>query len=286
MTRESATKLRRCPVDSVSPYALMLSPVYIWFNRNKKFLAVKSPLDFFTPEELERYQKLQNFFVPESVDAAIPFQSAAQSAKAIMSWVPKTKAQYNPGKEGKESYPEILLPVSPYEISDAMIQILGPLWAEGLRIEPFFVSVFCSELCDLLPGEVLEAARNQNIDQFETAILRSAWAVFLALHLGKCELIYLNRLRRKIFDLTMEEKYNPKSKIIPIFGDEQKELFQLVRACIPNPNVQVLSGRSFDERDERIAHKLFGRFSRVENKLIKKNAPMPSIFGPKGFCDV
>jgi hypothetical protein len=52
--QEAIRELRVCSIASVQPYALMLSPVYAYLPQNAKFVAIKAPLDFFTPEELAR----------------------------------------------------------------------------------------------------------------------------------------------------------------------------------------------------------------------------------------
>ena len=46
---DAAEKMRNCPIHSVQPYALMIAPAYVYMKVNKKFVAVKAPLDFFTP---------------------------------------------------------------------------------------------------------------------------------------------------------------------------------------------------------------------------------------------
>ena len=51
---EAADQLRACPVESVKPYVAMPAPVYIYLRANAKFVSVKGPLDFFTPDELAR----------------------------------------------------------------------------------------------------------------------------------------------------------------------------------------------------------------------------------------
>lgn len=286
MTRESAMNLKRCPVDSVSPYALALCPMYIWMNRNQKFLSVKSPLDFFTPEELDKFKSFQNFYVPPFVDSVLPFLSAAQSLRAILKWMPRSDIdQSKVGDEKRRvSYPQVNLPPASFEISDAVVRIIGKLWEEELKIEPFFIAAFVNEFCEAIPKEKLIATRDQNIDTFEIAILRSSLFVFLSLHLGKTDYTYLNQIREEVFDLSVSELSSQKA-FKKAFGNERSELYQIVRDFIPNSQVQWLSGKNFGKRSERIAHKLASRVDRVLSNQKPGQAPNVSIFGPMGFAD-
>src|SRR4051794_31443428 len=84
----AAEKLRICPIRTIEPFALMLAPVYVFMRRNEKFVSVKAPLDFFTPEELEKLRPFQSFFMTEFVDTALPFRQAARRVRAVLSWDP------------------------------------------------------------------------------------------------------------------------------------------------------------------------------------------------------
>lgn len=264
-----------CPIASVEPFALMLAPVYVFLKANEKFVAVKAPLDFFTPEELARLKPLQSFFLPEFVEQALPFREAAREVKALLSWVPKIARK----AEG-DDYPEVPLPPSPYELSDAVIRIVGPLWGSGAVIEPFFVSVFANELCELLPPERLLESRDESVAQYEKAIFQSSWAVFLALHLGHCDLDFLNRVRRRVYDETM-------ARIRPEAGlTEVDEVVAISATAFDDPKVRILRCDSFGARAERVAQKIVGRMERVSAEMIRKERAVPSIYGPGGFADV
>src|SRR5689334_8605019 len=88
LPKEAAMNLRISPIVSVKPYSLMLAPVYVFMRLNEKFVSVKGPLDFFTPEELERLQPFESFFLPEFVDTALPFRQVARNVRALLSWQP------------------------------------------------------------------------------------------------------------------------------------------------------------------------------------------------------
>lgn len=187
LPKEAATKLRISPIVSVKPYSLMLAPVYVFMKLNEKFISVKGPLDFFTPEELERLGSFESFFLPAFVDSALPFREVARHVRRLLSWEPELDDKGD-------------LPPAPYEIADAVLRLVGPLWGAGMVIEPFFAAVFANELCDLLPPEKLRLAREQDVIAYERAILRAGWAVFLAVQLGYCDLPFINALLQRTFD--------------------------------------------------------------------------------------
>ncbi len=264
LPKEAAPNLRLCPIHTVQPFALMLAPVYVYMKINEKFVAVKAPLDFFTPEELERLKPFESVFLPEFVDSALPFKKAARQVLALLSWKPE-------------------IPPAPYELSDAVLRILGPLWGGAVAIEPFFAAVFANELCHLLPGESLRQARDRDVLVYERAIFRSSWAVFLALHLGFCELEFLNRLRLRIFDDTIQNRSS---------AAQWSEVDELVAiACdsldgLQAVNAKQLTGAFFSTRGERVCQKITSRLERVKASLAPKDAPVPTIYGERGFVDV
>ncbi len=272
---EASQQMRMCPIVSVAPFALMLAPVYVFMKANEKFVAVKAPLDFFTPEELARLKPFQSFFLPEFVEKALPFREAAREVKTLLSWVPKISNSDVP-----DDYEEASLPPSPYELSDAVVRIIGPLWGSGAVIEPFFVSVFANELCDLLSPEVLLKARDEDVAQYEKAIFRSSWSVFLALHLGHCNLTVLNQVRRRVYDETMA-RVKPEARVT-----EVDEVVAISAAAFDDPKLRIFRGDSFEGRGERAAQRIAGRMDRVSSEMIRKEEVVPSIYGPGGFADV
>jgi hypothetical protein len=189
LPKEAAESMRICPIDTVKPYAMMLAPVYAYMKLNEKFVSVKAPLDFFTPGELDKLRTFEAFHLPAFVDTVLPFRSAARSVRALLSWSPELSVK-GPRKD------LVALPPASYELSDAVLRIVGPLWSSQAKVEPFFVAAFVNELCELLPAESLTTARDRSFDLYENAVLGSSWAVFLALHLGYVDLAFLNRLHR------------------------------------------------------------------------------------------
>jgi hypothetical protein len=269
LPKEAAINLRISPIASVKPYALMLAPVYVFMRKNAKFIAVKGPLDFFTPEELVRFAPFESFFLPEFVDAALPFRQIARNVRRLLGWEPEYKGEQQ-------------LPPAPYENSDAVLRMIGPLWGSGLVLEPFFAAVFSNELCDLLPPEKLKLARDQDYASYERSILRSGWAVFLALHLGYCDLPFLNRLQQRVFDASFT------GVGIPSVGQaaDVDELLEIVWESMgPNASAAV-RGDVFSKSSSRSAQKVARRLERIVTEaMVLEDQPVPSIYGAKGFAD-
>jgi hypothetical protein len=271
LPKEAATNLRICPVASVKPYALMLAPVYVLMRANEKFVSIKGPLDFFTPEELERLKSFEQFYLPEFVDFSLLFRQSGRQVRSLAGWTPL--------KDGREE-----LPPSPYEMSDAVLRMVGPLWGlqgESAVIEPFFAAVFTNELCNLIPTGLLVSARDRDTESFERAILRSGWAVFLAVHLGYCDLDFLNRLRDQVFVAAL----NGQASGLGGMAGEVEELVDIVFESLSADPRQMVRAELFDQHASRAAQKLSKRMQRAR-AMIPAGEPVATIFGERGFTDV
>ncbi len=259
--------LRTCPVESVSPYALMLAPVYVHMRANGKYVAVKAPLDFFSPAELERWRPFGEFHFPDFVDSSLKFREAGRKVKAILTWeleVPYSKS----------------LPPAPYEISDAILRTIGPLWSSSMAVEPFFVTVLVNEICDLFPGTLLEKARDLDVARFERALFRSSWAVFLALHLGHHDLAFLNQIRIKVFGATLA------GRTCAFGSPEMQELTELVEQTLrAEGEIRALASEELRTVASRASRKILSRLERVKNELTAPGFEAPTIYGPRGFLD-
>jgi hypothetical protein len=272
----AAATLRNCPIHTVSAFALMISPVYVYMRRNKKFVAVKAPLDFFTPEELAQLLPFESFFLPEFIDSALLFRETARHIKALIQWDPEKKiaAQDLLSRE-------VALPPAPYEISDAVLRMVAPLWGNRSAIEPFFVTIFSNEICELLPADILRIAREKSVDRFECALFRSSWAVFLALHLGYYSLDFINNLRNQVFFESMQGEEGSYT-----FG-ERDELLSYVWLTVKSSQTQLFDAQLFKGTSSRVTQKLAARLKRIQDHFpatLKANDC--SIFGPRGFVDV
>lgn len=270
----AALRLKRCPVSTVSPYAPMIVPVYVLMKRNKKFICVKGPLDFFEPAELERLKPLENLFVPSFIESAQPFQKAARAVKALLQWTPRASTA------SAGHFPMVPLSPSSFELSDSILRILGPLWGQGIQIEPYFMSIFASELCGLLDQKLLIEAKSKDVESYELALIKSGCAVFLAFHLGYRQLDFLNELRASFFKESVFEGAS-------FANDEILELSHLINEWIFEPECTGISQMHFQDRPEKVAQKLLSRIQRIEKELLPPHDTWSaSIFGPKGLVDL
>jgi hypothetical protein len=264
LPREAAEKMRICPVDTVKPFVFMPAPVYVYMKLNEKFVSVKAPLDFFTPEELVRLRPFEAFFLPDFIDSVAPFRSYGRAIRGLLAWQPASVVALSP---------------TPFEISDTVIRMIGPLWGKDVAIEPFFVAVFVAELCDPMPSETLLDARDRDVEVFENAIVISSWAVFIALHLGHCNLGYLNRLRLAVFEEVVRGKSPGFARqcgmedILAVAGDSFRHKSGIVR------------GESHFQGSDHVSQKMASRLARVKREFAETNADQPTIYGQKGFID-
>jgi hypothetical protein len=281
LPKEAASKMRVCPVDTVSPFALMPAPVYALMKLNEKLVSVKAPLDFFTPEELQRFKSFKLFYFQSFVDSIAPVRQAARTVLSLLSTSPKAAVSSTGGATPgvATSKADVGLLPAPYEISDAVLRILAPLWGPTVAIEPFFAAVFTNELCELIPGDVLLAARDKSVKLYEDGILISGWAVFLALHLGYCNLEFLNKLRSRVFSEVSSGVELSSDYVI------MDELLESARKTILLKRFKLVSLDSLLNQDDRNSQKLAGRLKRIWSSLVNEDAPLATIHGEGGFAD-
>lgn len=268
-----ASHLRKVQVRAVKPYSLMLAPVYVFLKRNAKFVSVKAPLDFFTPEELDKLSSYESFFMPRFVDSTYPFHDAGKRARAVLASPP---AKLPPMWKGLKPVP---MSPTPYELSDAILQILGPLWAEGALIEPFFVVAFVNGLFASFPTTLLREARERDVFKCDHAVQASSWVCFLAMHLAILDLKYLERLRDSVFEHVALDRPLPDG-----LSHEVLELVSVAQAALDWPNARSVHGNFFATRHERIAHKIHSRLTRVKEEMIADGSVAPTIYGEEGFA--
>ena len=260
--------MRVCPIETLRPFAPVPAPVYLLLSGNDKFVSIKAPLDFFTPEELDRYRNSSAFFYPEFVKKVLPFRQEALQFKALLRSVDQAKA--HPAEE-LENTP------SPYELSDAFLRMAAKLWSEGGVIEPFFASVFAHEICDPFDGSWLLVARETNVMAYDQAILRSGWAVWQAMHLGYLNLSWITALRNSVFRVS-SGLVTDRSEILKLLPE--RWMRDEAEREIPLHGQGLERAKSATEKG-----KLWTRSERLRTDLITERDVIRSIFGPGGFRD-
>jgi hypothetical protein len=282
---ELMPRLYRLKIETVQPFALMLAPVYVFLPSNEKLVSVKAPLDFFTPAELERLKAYKFLYLSDFVTTILPYREAGQLIRRLLLWKSPASAEQSPDTGfSPAEYPEAILPPSPFELSDAILRTIGPLWwrytSDKPGIEPFMAAVFANELCDLIPGEKLLKAREESIENFDKALLRSGWVVFLALHLGYSDLDFLNELRFRVF----EENIKGDPELVP--ENEVDELIAFSYVTFKNIHVRLIKGDLFGKIPGAVAQKISNRIDRIRLEFLSKGRHAPTIYGERGFIDV
>lgn len=264
LPRDVAPTLRLCPIQTVKPYAVMLAPVYVYMQANEKFVGIKSPLDFFTESELTRLKPLGMFFFPPFLDRSLFFREKARSLRKLLSWKPRDED----------------LGPAPYELSDAVLRALAPLWGPEICVENFFVTIFANELCVLLDEERLMRAREKDVDLFEHALMISSWSVFIALHCGWTRPELLDRLRVWSFDRVVGDGAIAEA---PAFG--ASEAHALAEAIVASGSRAAIGREFFGGRSETFARRMASRLERVERQLRESGATAFTIHGAEGIAD-
>lgn len=246
-----------CPIETIEPYSLLLAPAYIYMKRNERVVCVKAPLDFFTPEELERVRRYDVVYFPKFVKSPVRFQTAARLIRKILL-----------REEGK-------LPRATYELMREVSHAVSELWFSDLRVEPFFAAVFSQELCDPLLPERILWAREEAVARHDHGLLLSGMFVFVALQTGWINLPELSRCRNEIYERTVrgEEWNEPRSEMDSIVGD-------LNRLVGTKPNLSLTDLLGIDAEWAKL---LAARIRHWSPKLTAKKDKSPSIYGPEGL---
>jgi len=192
---DSAEELFQCRINTVKPYALMLGPVYVFMKRNEKFVSIKSPLDFFTPEELASFERFEVLYLPKAVAEVSGYQTAAKLVRGIIT---ASNTEFPP---------------APFEVSDEVIKVIAPAWGKAVEISPFCAAIFTDELCGALSHEDLTFGREHAVVRHDLGLLLSGFLIFVLVHLGWFDLELLKTIRAETYARTIrgEEWSEPKN---------------------------------------------------------------------------
>jgi hypothetical protein len=277
LPKETSAELEAFKAETAEPYRPLPAPVYILLPRNSKLVSVKGPFDFFTTRDIEKMKAGGQYFYGPILGRVEPFIQAARDVGTMLGWSSPTATS--------------VLEPAPYEISDAVLRKLGTLWApvhsaEGseaetsIGIESYFAVAFANELCEPIPAERIELARERDPDLYEIALLRSGVFVFLALHLGYLDLKMLSALRLRFFNelinITGIESFIPLSM-------ELAELKRWTENLIHSPDVHLISSDQFAYSISRVTQKLRSRLTRVRKELCDPSAELAHTYDQGGL---
>lgn len=272
-----AAELETFSPVAAEPYRPLPAPVYVQLPKNEKLVSVKGPFDFFNPRDLEKMRKGGKYFYGPIMKRVEPFRSAAVEVRKMLSWS-------KPSAGGS-------LEPAPFEISDAVLRKLAMLWApipsndDGgdvpIGIETYFAVIFVNELCEPIPGDALEHARERDPDQYEIALLRSGVFVFLALHLGYLDLAMLNRYRERFFNELIQVTALG-GRTVPM-SMELSELKRWTESLVHSADVSLISSEQFQYSISRVTQKLKSRLARVRTSLCDPEAELAHTYDQDGL---
>ncbi len=262
------------PIREIEPFALLFAPAYVYLERNEKFVSVKAPLDFFSPADLVKLSNFESVYLPPFIDSVKPFADAGKRVRQLLS-VPAYRAT-----SSDSGHPMVALDPPPFVTSDEVIRVVAPLWSlsgERALIEPFFAAAFAGSVCDPLPGPLLVEAHDQDVEAYETAVFRSGWAVFTALHLGYCDLPFLNALLLEVFKGVLG--------IDAGRGFVSRPFGELASAMIAGSRCEAIPASALGETRGELDRQFAGRVRRIV-ELSGRAGERATIFGPGGLVGV
>ncbi len=257
----SIDDLFQCRIETVEPYALMLAPVYVYMKLNEKLVSVKAPLDFFTPEELDRLKRYEVFYIPKFIQSATRFQTSAKIVLGIAQAAQQSSS----------------LAPAPFEISNEVIQVVAPLWGANIRVESFFSAVFADELCGPLDSILMIHAREKTVERHDAGILLSGLLTFILVHLGWADPINLQQVRKQAYlDVVHHDEYwtSPRNEWEVVARD--------LRALLVRQNYINMISLASIQSDW--SQKLLGRLQRVQGIRSVRNYASLSIYDEGGFA--
>jgi len=272
LKKEAADQLRAIPLKLIRPFQILAAPVYVFFEKNERFVPVKAPLSYFLPVELEKFQALKQVYISNFVERVAPYQQAGEAIRKLFSCFEKHVLKTNKGER------EVLLPLSSSELSSAALKIIAPLWGESRAIEPFFLSFFAEEVCGPLSADLIQSISEKDPDLYELALLRSGLIVFWALQLGYVDQEFLTALRVKVFNWTLGRSERR------TIGSETDEMIRGVFECstLESASSPVLLDQLL--KQGKIGRKLSARVKKIESYLAEKVIATATVFGEGGIC--
>lgn len=267
---EAIEQYDKFPVESIEPCSIRLAPTYVALTQNKKLIAVKGPLDFFSEKELRKWLRFSHFYSPPIASLVTPFSQAGSAIREIL----KVK------EEQKQNQP---LPPSPLSLSRQVLDRLKGLWtlapSGDLCVEPLALIAFNELLCEKISGPALVKARERSVARFEEALLFSSWSTFMALHLGYCNLSFINQVRSDSFQAFSSEETENLTRTLA------DELITMTREIFKSQSLNQVSSRVFDSLSHPASACLRDRLKYIKSEIKKLDPNDPnftSLYGPIG----
>lgn len=193
LNKEAIDHLRKVSTKLFSARVLLYSSVYVYLERNEKFISIKAPFQFFTEAELEKYSRFKNFYLPNEVIELDHVRQRGATIRNALAMTEKINIR------SRDSAVDVALDPAPWEVGPIVLAECRMIWAESDLIRFEAISVLIDEICGTLEANVLAEKFDQDIAAAEQALWLANWAVWIGLHLGYVDLKFLKRLRSAIY---------------------------------------------------------------------------------------
>lgn len=182
--------LRKVSCKAFPPRVLLYSPVYVYLERNEKFISVKLPFQFFTESELEKLSKYKNFFLPNSVLKLDKIRQRGVSIRNALGLTEKISIR------AMDETIRVSLDPAPWEVAPVVLAECRQLWIEADELSFEAISVLVDEICGPIEGPSLVAKYDADVVEAEQAVLIANTAVLIGLHLGYIDPKFLRKMRQ------------------------------------------------------------------------------------------
>lgn len=193
LKKEAIDHLRKVSHKLFSPRVLLYSPVYVFLERNEKFISIKMPFQFFTEDELAKFARFKNFFLPNDVIKLDHVRHRGVTIRNALTMTERVSVR------AVDSVVDVSLDPAPWEVAPVVLAECKMLWAESESLSFEAISVLIDEICGPIESKLLSEKFDQNIVQAEHSVWLANLAVLTGLHLGYVDLRYLRRLRRSVY---------------------------------------------------------------------------------------
>jgi hypothetical protein len=275
---DQAEALAEVKIATLESCSLLYAPIYVYLEKNGKYLSVKGPFDFFTDADLDKLKSYKVFYVPKFVYSLNEIRQTAVQIRTIL----VSKASTILRLRQNVNF-QVKLLRAPFEISNIILKNLGQLWRkypdDEIGMEPFFMVVFVNELLGNLPPEVLLRTKEADKDHFEKSMFISSIVVFLALHLGYCDFEFISSLRLDILDQILFSNSDFKTHI------EVQEMISLAEDLLKGSQLQCIKANRFDPLGSKVSQKLFHRLGRIREELLLHSEEPLTVFGERGLIN-
>lgn len=276
---ESGFGLVPVAADSIQPYELSPGPLYVYLKLNSKYVAIKGPLDFFTPQELDRLKSFETvYYLPLIESVPLIKENSKRTAELL-----KSATAFKNGQ----------MPPSVFECSRALLDGLGVLWQVGpegdFYIEPFLVSLWVEYLCGGLHSATLASMRESNAEATEESLLKSSLFIFLAMHVGVYPLEMVKFWRVLVWQAFFGAKIKKQNSIpFEFLPNSVRPLARdLLKISVQMPTaVSILTLKQTEFGKTKLWSSLFQRFSNFEKRMDRLKPAFtnyPTLNGEKGF---